>query len=118
MIGCGENSSVNTIPNVSRTTLGIVQKEIRKGMSQAEVAQVLGSPNIVTTDSKGNETWIYDKIATEVSHSENSGGLWLIFLSAKKGGSYTVQTQRTLTIIIKFDKYKKVKDVAYHMSQF
>ncbi len=41
-------------------TVGIVQKEIRIGMSQADVAAALGSPNIVTRDSEGKETWIYE----------------------------------------------------------
>src|SRR5512139_2357301 len=54
-------------------TVGIVQKEIRVGMSQADVATALGSPNIVTKDSGGKETWIYDKIATEASYSRSSG---------------------------------------------
>ena len=31
-------------------TVGVVQKEIRQGMSQADVAGALGSPNIVTKD--------------------------------------------------------------------
>src|SRR3972149_7131815 len=52
-------------------TVGVVQKEIRKGMSQADVAEALGSPNIVTKDSLGDETWIYDKIATEASYSRS-----------------------------------------------
>ncbi len=30
-------------------TLGVVQKEIRRGLSQADVAEALGSPNIVKT---------------------------------------------------------------------
>ena len=55
-------------------TVGVVQKEIRKGMSAADVAEVLGSPNIVTTDSEGREVWIYDKISTDVSYSQDSGG--------------------------------------------
>jgi outer membrane protein assembly factor BamE (lipoprotein component of BamABCDE complex) len=42
-------------------TVGTVQKEIRKGMSAADVAEALGSPNIVTTDSEGREVWIYDR---------------------------------------------------------
>ena len=41
-------------------TLGIVQKEIHHGMSQADVAATLGSPNIVTKDKDGRETWIFD----------------------------------------------------------
>src|SRR3989304_8151099 len=52
-------------------TVGVVQKEIRRGMSQADVAEALGSPNIVTKDSVGDETWIYDKIATEASYSRS-----------------------------------------------
>lgn len=52
-------------------TVGIVQKEIRVGMSRADVATALGSPNIVTRDSEGKETWIYDKIATEASYSRD-----------------------------------------------
>ena len=38
-----------------RLTVGTVQKEIRQGMSGGEVAQVLGSPNIVSTDEQGRE---------------------------------------------------------------
>src|SRR4030043_1622650 len=56
-------------------TVGIVQKEIRKGMSQADVAVALGSPNIVTNGGAGKETWIYDKIATEASYSTSTGGV-------------------------------------------
>jgi len=39
-------------------TVGIVQKEIRVGMSQTDVASALGSPNIVTRDSEGRESMI------------------------------------------------------------
>src|SRR5229473_3244885 len=38
-----------------RVTVGRVQKEIRIGMSGAQVAAVLGSPNIVTTDEQHRE---------------------------------------------------------------
>ena len=41
--------------NENRLTVGSVQREIRVGMSGAEVAQVLGSPNIVSTDAKRRE---------------------------------------------------------------
>ena len=55
-------------------TLGIVQKEIREKMSAADVTAVLGSPNIVTTDGEGHEVWVYDKISTDVTYSNDSGG--------------------------------------------
>ena len=57
-------------------TVGTVQREITKGMSGAQVAEVLGSPNIVTTDEEGREVWVYDKISTDVTYSQSSGGRW------------------------------------------
>jgi len=115
-------------------TVGTVQKEIRKGMSAVEVAEALGSPNIVTTDAEGREVWIYDKISTDVTYSRDSGGLGAILLigGASGGavggglgsGSYSrsagaqSKTQRTLTVVIKFDEQKKVRDFAYHASRF
>ncbi len=95
-------------------TVGAVQKEIKRGMSGAEVATVLGSPNIVSTDDDGNEVWIYDKISSSVSTSQAYGTLILI------GGSSGKRTsrQKTLTVIINFDESKRVKDFKYHTSRF
>src|SRR5262245_23290631 len=72
-----------------RLTLGRVQKEIRVGMSGAEVAAALGSPNIITTDEERREVWIYDRIATESAYSDGRGGLLgLIFgTSGNAGGA-------------------------------
>ena len=115
-------------------TVGQVQKEIRVGMSSADVAAALGSPNIVTTDDERREQWVYDKISTERAYSSDSGGiLTLIFGSGSindSGGggglfpSYTSgsgaasSTQKTLTVIIKFDHRQRVRDFAYHASTF
>lgn len=98
-----------------RVTVGIVQREIVIGMSAAEVAEKLGSPNVVTTDEERREVWIYDKIATEVLYSESGAGLK--FLTSGNSGGMT-KAQRTLTVIIKFDQDKKVRDFAYHTSRF
>lgn len=98
-----------------RITVGTVQREISVGMSAAKVAEVLGSPNVVTTDEERREVWIYDKIATEILYSESGAGLK--FLTSGSSGGVT-KTQRTLTIVIKFDQDKKVRDFAYHTSRF
>jgi len=103
------------------TTVGVVQKEIRTGMSQADVAAALGSPNIVTRDSDGKETWIYDKIATEASYSKDSGGTGLILsllgVYSKEAGAAS-STQKTLTVIIKFNERQLVDSFSYHASKF
>lgn len=98
-----------------RLTVGTVQKEVKIGMSSAQVAEVLGSPNVVTTDEERREVWVYDKIATEVYYSESNSGLK--FLTSGNAGGAT-KSQRTLTVVIKFDVEGKVRDFAYHTSRF
>lgn len=115
-------------------TVGQVQRHIYRGMSQTEVAEALGSPNIVSSDELGHETWIYDKIATEASYSSDSGSgiggvgaggpagsvliLGGLFGGYEKQAGASATTQRTLTVIIKFNQNKKVKDFSYHSSKF
>jgi outer membrane protein assembly factor BamE (lipoprotein component of BamABCDE complex) len=98
-----------------RVTVGKVQREVKVGMSSSSIVEILGSPNVVTTDDKRREVWVYDKISTErvASSSANSLFVW--------GPNYTgaaSSSQRTLTIIIKFDESSLVRDFAYHTSRF
>jgi len=99
-------------------TAGVVRKEIKKGMSGAQVAELLGSPNITTLDENNRETWVYDKIATEASYSESQSGMFLILggFSNRSGAAST--TQRTLTVVIKFSADSKVESFTYHQSKF
>jgi outer membrane protein assembly factor BamE (lipoprotein component of BamABCDE complex) len=113
-----------------RLTVGTVQREIRRGMSGAEVIAALGSPNIVSTDENGLEVFVWDKFSTERVHSDSTTGIWIfgagvggdsggagsIGGSSSSGASSTAQ--RTLTVIVKFDEQNKVRDVAYHATRF
>ena len=117
-----------------KLTVGTVQREIRVGMSSADVVSVLGSPNMVTSDDKRRENWVYDKISTQTVHSSSSGGVNALVLGGAlvggglvgggAGAGYSSSagarstTQRTLTIIIKFDKNSQVRDFAYRSSSF
>lgn len=98
-----------------RLTVGTVQKEIHIGMASANVAQILGAPNIVSTDEERREVWIYDKMATDVVYSDSRAGIK--FLTVGSSGA-TSTNQRTLTVVIKFDLEGKVRDFAYHTSSF
>jgi len=127
-------------------TLGLVQSKVKKGMSQGDVAQAIGSPNIASKDRDGNETWIYDKVSSETeTESEGKkkgkssgfgvggGGLFGALggiigvgggFGSNKGEVDTKEkskvksTKKTLTVVIKFDKKSMVKEVNYHMSKF
>ena len=117
-----------------RLTVGKVQKEIRVGMSSAEVVEILGSPNTVTTDEKRREVWVYDKISTETAYSTSSGGISALILGGFGGSSgiagggigptfshgagASSTSQKTLTVVIKYDESGKVRDFAYRQSSF
>lgn len=123
--GCASaarHSQLTQDNSTDRLTVGKVQREIKVGMASAQVVEILGSPNIVTTDEERREVWVYDKIATNVSYStsESGAGLGLIIFGVGGSGSSGAQStsQKTLTIVIKFDTEKKVRDFAYHSSSF
>ena len=101
-----------------RLTVGKVQGEIRVGLDGARVAEILGSPNIVTTDEKRREVWIYDKVSTDRVDTASSTFGTLLILGTSTASSSSSKRQRTLTIIIKFDEEKKVRDFAYNYTQF
>lgn len=113
-----------------RLTVGKVQREIRVGMSGAEVIRVLGSPNIVATDDQRREVWTYDKVSTETVYSESRGGVAALILGGggsagaaagsryEAGSGARTTTQRTLTIVVRFDSSGNVRDFAYHATQF
>ena len=121
-------------PAGKELTAGVVQKEIRKGMSQAAVAEQLGSPNIVNRDSNGRETWIYDRIATTASYSQTdsnaalggggsgiSGATLLVGIVGGAFGNSTGHTstsQNTLTVIIKYGPDGTVETFSFHQSRF
>jgi outer membrane protein assembly factor BamE (lipoprotein component of BamABCDE complex) len=101
-----------------RVSVGTVQREIKVGMSSAEVVDVLGAPNMVTTDSKRRENWVYDKISTEKVYSTSDGGASILILGAVGSTGAVSTSQKTLTIIIKYDEEGKVRDFAYRYSSF
>jgi hypothetical protein len=111
-------------------TLGLVQKEVRVGMSQADVAAAIGSPNIVTRGSDGREVWVYDKVASEARFkSRGIGGgvagaatpgasLLLGVLGGHAQDESTTTSQRTLTVVVRFDATGRVEVLSYHASRF
>ena len=96
-------------------TVGVVQRDIKKGMTGGQIAEILGSPNIVSTDENGNEVWVYDRFSSEQVVSGSNG---LTFSLSDIGAGAARSSQSSITVIIKFDSQKKVRDFAYHKSSF
>ena len=129
--GCAASQHLDSIRGdnngpVTDITVGTVQKEIFIGMPASDVAAELGSPNIVTTDEERREVWIYDKISTEVAYSNSRGGIaglrfgdsGAVTGAASADSGAAASSQRTLTVIIKFDHESKVRDFSYRTSRF
>lgn len=110
MTGCTTATSMHE----EQMTVAKAQQEIKIGMSSSDVVSVLGSPNMVTTDDQRRETWVYDRVSTNVSASQS--GVWLLIAGGSSANR--TQNQRTLTIIVKFDENSTVRDFAYRTSTF
>jgi hypothetical protein len=111
-------------------TAGLVQREVATGSSAADVAAALGSPNIVSRDGHGLETWIYDRVSTERTESVSSGTLagLVTGTTGTMGGAVTGAasarratertTQSTLTVVIRFGADARVSEVSVHQTRF
>lgn len=115
MTGCTRDT--NDVAE-QKLTVAAAQREIKIGMSGADVVAVLGSPNMVTTDAQRRETWVYDHVSTTVQSSNSGAGIWLLAFGAGTDKHSYSSNQRTLTIIVKFDENNLVRDFAYRTSAF
>jgi hypothetical protein len=114
----------------SAFTLGVVQRELRSGLSQAEVVERLGSPNILTRDGAGREAWVYDRVASDVEVSSAGvgiGGLGagagstfagVLGISGGKSKEKLRSSQRTLTVVVRFSAAGTVESFTWHNTRF
>jgi|LakMenEpi03Aug12_release.lakeMendotaPanAssembly.Ray.scaffolds.fasta_scaffold408131_1 outer membrane protein assembly factor BamE (lipoprotein component of BamABCDE complex) len=112
-------------------TVGKVQQTIKKGMTQTEVVEALGSPNMVTKDKENIETWVYDKLRTEIISASANDKVGLVLgtnfggddvgvaggASRSNSANNTIRSQKTLTIILKFKK-GMLDQYTYNASSF
>lgn len=116
--GCTHPTNAGPDGDARNLTVGTVQGEIKIGMPASDVVAVLGSPNIVTTDEQRREVWVYDKVSSNRVDTSNSIGGTIIIFGGESKQKESTTTQKTLTIIIKYDEQKRVRDFAYNYTQF
>jgi hypothetical protein len=127
--GAGDRAKAKEAPS-SAFTLGVVQKELRAGLSQADVVERLGAPNILTRDGEGREAWVYDKVSSEIEASSGNVGvagggmgvgssfMGLLGINAGKRSDKARSSQRTLTVVVRFSAAGKVETFSWHDSRF
>ena len=129
--GCVDTNVKPVTTRNSELTHGNVQMTLKVGeTSQTQVLEAFGAPNITSIDGTGQEVWTYQRHATVAQSSEKSGS-WSILLGGAASGIAGLagagmsssaagfeQTQRTMTLIIKFDAKKVVSDFRSRSSEF
>lgn len=76
LMSCLFVSCTSSLPQKSNLTVGMIKTEIiEKKTTQTEILELFGSPNMVTTNSKGQEVWTYNKSAYQESSASMGGGV-------------------------------------------
>jgi hypothetical protein len=116
----------------------VTTQVLRNKTTQLEILENFGGPNISTTDADGAEVWVYERsvtqtdIATQSKDYQGAVNLGVSFGFPHFGGSAggsaglaksSVQSSstagtRTLTVIVKFNADKTVKDYSARATTF
>lgn len=117
--GCASTSTKPVTQRNGQLTTGNVELNLKVGVTtKSQVIDHFGPPNITTTNASGREEWVYQRQAT-VSQSATHSNYWTIILAGgNNSASGFSQTQRTMTLIIAFDKNGTVSNFRSRASQF
>jgi hypothetical protein len=134
-----DNPAAGTAERPSNLSYGTVTATVKKNVTtQSELIDMFGGPNISTTDKDGTETWVYERTASMSDSAGSSdqkqfaaffGAGGTIGNAAVGGGASgnaakqnnqqrTVNSVRTLTVVVKFNPDKTVKDYSARASYF
>jgi outer membrane protein assembly factor BamE (lipoprotein component of BamABCDE complex) len=111
-MGC---SSSEKPQQKSNLTMGTVKKRLVRGKTtQADIVQLLGSPNMVTKNSHKEEVWTYSRQSYD-SESGGFGGGLIVFGGNK---AFSSGSSNSFDLIITFDKDDVVRDYSAVQSQY
>ena len=109
-VGCARQETASQ----SNLTPGMAKKYIYSGKtSETEVMEIFGPPDLVT-HKNGKDVWTYDKISQEVTAS--NGFLTIILAGYSK--SRQTQSNRSVMLIVYFDKKEIVEDYKLSAAKF
>jgi hypothetical protein len=123
----------------SALSYGSVTSRVEKNKTtQTDLVETFGGPNISSVDADGTEVWVYERTVTQSDVSTQSKdyygavNLGVSFgyphfgasagasgsADKRSGQSSTSYSTRTLTVIVKFNADKTVKDYSARASTF
>lgn len=99
-------------------TLGLVQQQLHAGMPQSDIVSCLGAPNMVVKNSEGCETWVYNKTSQSTRETYNKSWFWLLFAGRRKGCQSTETSQKSLTVVLNFNKNACLETFTYNTHNY
>jgi hypothetical protein len=119
LAGCAHVDTRSGIVGNGDLTHGNVQLALRVGKTtQTDVLETFGAPNVATIDSSGQEVWTYQRHATITQHGSAHNYWTVILLGGSTSADGFEQTQRTMTLMIRFDASKVVSDFRSRTAEF
>ena len=134
-----DTPTAGTVERPSNLSYGTVTATVKKNVTtQMDLLNLFGGPNISTTDADGLETWVYERTASVTDSAGNAesksfeaffgagGSAGPVVLGGGAGGGArsnsdarrSVNSVRTLTVVVKFNPDKTVKDCSSRASYF
>ena len=101
----------------SNLTVGVIKSQLVKGKTtQAEILELFGAPNLVTTNSDGNEVWNYSRSSMQTgADARGYSSFW-----GDQAGQSVISTASTasMDLIITFDKNDIIQNYKVISSSF
>jgi hypothetical protein len=134
-----DNPAAGTAEKPSNLSYGTITATIKKGVTtQIDLLEMFGGANVTTIDRDGTEVWMYERQSSmnDTAGSQQdknfnafvgggAGGGGVVAGGGVSGGSKssndqrrTVNSIRTLTLVVKFNPDKTVKDYTTRASYF
>lgn len=122
-IGCSSTNitTTNAITpeQKSNLTVGMIKKKVIRGKTtQNEVMTLFGAPNIITTNTRGNEVWNYNKSSYQAGTARKKMGWDLLLLGSSKSSALSNTSTASMDLIITFNPNGIVEDYKIISSTF
>lgn len=105
IVGCSNKQNTTVPEQKSNLSVGMIKTKIVEGKTtQNEVMELFGAPNIITTNSEGNEVWNYSKSSYQSGAQGSSSG-WSILLAGSSNSSVlSNSSSASMDLIVTFNK--------------
>ena len=119
MFSCTSTQSHRSPVQKSNLTFATVKKNLIKGKTtQAQIIQLLGSPNIITKDQNGLEMWNYSRQSFK-SGSESAGmGMGIPFFTSTQNQAFSQSSTSSFDLILKFNSNDVLVNYDVTVSKF